>query len=976
MPQQNAFALPGTTAPVRHYAALGWIAGLLLLVAITLGLANLWLSASAGDEIARTGAKLERAGAILSEVRDVETGERGYLLTGDEAYLEPYRNALARLNAEFHVSAANDPDLPVLAGLVQVKRELAERTIDLRRAQGFEAALAEFTRGEGKVAMDAVRERVAYLRQTLGGRIAEQERRDSLRSIAITTASLAAAALACILFAALAMIRRRQQRETLQLLQGVLDNAPIGLGFLDRNFRFRHMNRALAAMSDRALGTDPGRSIWDVLPHLREQFEPRLQSVLQGGRIVPNIEVAASAPDKPGLVKHFLMTFYPLRRRDGNVDGVGAVITDVTTRTRVERRLKQSEERFRSLTEATASIVWTTPDSGRFEEPQPEWAEFTGQTMDELADEGWLDAIHPDDRSVVLDAWKHARETRSLYELEHRIRSADGEWRWMLARAVPILNEDNTVREWIGTHTDVTARKLAEEALKAARETAEAANRAKSQFIANMSHELRTPLSAVIGYSEMLEEELEDFGQAHLLADLEKINANARHLLSLINDVLDLSKIEADRMTVYGETFRVADMLNDVAATVDALVRKKQNTLHVEVNGDPGTIYQDQVKLRQCLFNLLSNAAKFTEHGRITIQAERIQRDGQDWVHFRVSDTGIGMSDEQQQRLFERFTQADASTTRRFGGTGLGLAITRAFCRLLGGDVTVASRAGQGSTFTISLPAVLPDYAQDEGDSDAPDHGGEAEDVVLIIDDDTATRDLLARFLQKEGFVARKAADGRTGLDLARKYHPRVILLDVMMPGMDGWSVLSALKADPELAGIPVVMITFVSDQGLGCSLGAADYVIKPVEWEQLRRIMERYRAPDISSHRVLVVDDDADTRDRLTAMLERNGWQADTAADGREALVKVNEAIPSIILLDLMMPKMDGFAFLKALRANSVNRDIPVVVLTAKDVTQDDRNRLGEADRVLSKADLSLKDLATELRRLMRTKAETAEPG
>ena len=371
-----------------------------------------------------------------------------------------------------------------------------------------------------------------------------------------------------------------------------------------------------------------------------------------------------------------------------------------------------------------------------------------------------------------------------------------------------------------------------------------------------MSHELRTPLSAVIGYSEMLEEELEDIGQKSLLDDVLKIKSNARHLLSLINDVLDLSKIEAERMTSYAEEFKTATLLHEVSSTVEALVAKKQNTLVLDFGDEAalGFMHTDQVKIRQCLFNLISNASKFTENGTITLQARRTG----DELLFSVADTGIGMSPEQLDKLFERFAQADESTTRRFGGTGLGLAITRAFCRLLGGDVSVVSVEGQGSTFSMRIPATLP-VVPDEPEAELePGHGQvSGKQLVLVVDDDANQRDLLTRFLEREGFAVQTAPDGQTGLDMAKRLLPRAILLDVMMPQMDGWSVLTALKADPTVANIPVVLVTFVNDPAMGTSLGAAELVPKPVDWDQLAHVMERFRGEGD----VLVVDDDPDAR-------------------------------------------------------------------------------------------------------------------
>ncbi|MGI4794318.1 MAG: ATP-binding response regulator, partial [Janthinobacterium lividum] len=479
----------------------------------------------------------------------------------------------------------------------------------------------------------------------------------------------------------------------------------------------------------------------------------------------------------------------------------------------------------------------------------------------------------------------------------------------------------------------------------------------------------------IIGYSEMLQEEIEDSGDPGGLGrDMGKIESNARHLLGLINDVLDLSKVESGKMDVFAETFDVEVMVREVAATVQGLVEKKDNTLVLRLGAELSEMHSDVTKIRQVLLNLLSNAAKFTESSTITLSVERGPGpDGSDWFAFAVKDTGIGMTEEQLAKLFQRFQQADASTTRKFGGTGLGLALTKAFSTMLGGDVEVVSTPGEGSTFTVRLPATIaPQPALEAGDQPAGSTAEQAtREVVLVIDDDPAQRELMSRFLEREGFAPRTAPDGRTGLEMARALRPRAVLLDVTMPGMDGWSVLCALKDDPELAGIPVIMVTFVSERGLAKSLGATDYVAKPVEWDRFKQVMDLFRDTDGD---VLIVDDDADTRERLRTVLEKNGWTVVEAGNGAEALAQVQLAVPRVILLDLTMPVMDGFAFLQALREQPRCLDVPVVVLTARALTSEDRQRLRSASQVLSKGDTSLRDLAGELRALVPRVLESSD--
>ena len=486
----------------------------------------------------------------------------------------------------------------------------------------------------------------------------------------------------------------------------------------------------------------------------------------------------------------------------------------------------------------------------------------------------------------------------------------------------------------------------------------EVASRHKSEFLANMSHELRTPLNAIIGYSEMLQEEAQDQNAEGFVPDLQRIHAAGKHLLELINAVLDLSKIEAGKMELYLESFDVGSLVRDVAAVLEPLAQKNANRLEVHCAPDVGAMRADLTKLRQALFNLLSNACKFTERGVVTVGVTREPATAEegDSIVFAVQDTGIGMTPEQMARLFEEFGQADASTTRRYGGTGLGLALSRRLCRMMGGDITMVSEPGRGSTFTIRLPAEVREPVREVPAPTALAPLRDGATHVLVIDDDAAVRDLMARFLGKEGFRVATAASGEAGLRLARELQPDVITLDVLMPGMDGWSVLAALKADAVLADIPVVMLTMLDDRNLGYALGAADYLTKPLDRERLVSVLGRYRQ-DLP---VLVVDDDPDFRDLARRTLEREGHTVIEADNGHAALARLRETTPGVILLDLMMPEMDGFDVVAAIRENEAWRTIPIVVITAKDLSPEDHERLnGYVARVLQKGALEPRDAA-----------------
>jgi len=495
----------------------------------------------------------------------------------------------------------------------------------------------------------------------------------------------------------------------------------------------------------------------------------------------------------------------------------------------------------------------------------------------------------------------------------------------------------------------------------------ELASQHKSQFVASMSHELRTPLNAIIGLTEMMVTNAPRFGTEKAAEPLKRVHRAGQHLLGLINQVLDLSKIEAGKLELNPESVSLAPLVDEVVGTARQLAQQNKNNLVVEAQEKLGMLTVDPMRLRQILLNLLSNACKFTSQGEVKLRVRKVA-DGRNWVEFAVADTGIGMTPEQQAKLFEEFTQADSSTARRYGGTGLGLAITRKLARMMGGDVMVASEPGKGSIFTVRLPAGPDTAARSATNGGRPP----SSDCVLVVDDDATARELIAEHLKAEGFSVATAAGGLEGLKLAKELRPIAITLDVMMPDLDGWSVLAALRQDPELAEIPVIMITILDEHRRGVALGAAGYLTKPIDRERLTRMIGRFRAPARAT-RVMLVEDDASQRERLRGWLaDERHWAVQEAANGREALGLLQHAKPDVILLDLMMPEMDGFAVVAALQKEPRWREIPVVVITARDLDAKDRERLNSGVRsVLVKETFRPADLVERIRRLSRSEPQ-----
>ncbi|UVW29311.1 response regulator [Massilia sp. H6] len=665
------------------------------------------------------------------------------------------------------------------------------------------------------------------------------------------------------------------------------------------------------------------------------------------------------------------LTISPLLGTAGELTHFVGVQSDVTLERKAEEAIRQRDFLLQAIFRSVSAQVIVLTRDGTIAYVSESWTRFSADNASGLAGPG---ALGVGDNYVAAcrqaaQASEHAREALDALqqvlkhaapyiamEFSHPAEKGQS-WFEMRIDCMPADHGGAVV-----TYIDITERKQAEQAMLQSKLDAEAANRAKSDFLANMSHELRTPLNAIILYSELLQEECEDIGSS-MVPDLLKINSAGRHLLGLINNLLDVSKIEAGRMELFLETFEIEPAVRAISAMLQPLAAKNGNQLLVDCPTEIGTMHSDLVKVRQTLFNLLSNAVKFTHDGDITLRVRRVGGDGGTWLVFEVADSGIGISDDQMEQLFKPFVQADASTTRRFGGTGLGLHISRTFCQALGGDILVDSVFGQGTTFSVRLPDATPAPRT----LLAPPAEGARGPHVMVVDDDPAVCEWLARLLAKEGFQVTVAGDGEAALNAALARRPDLILLDILMPRMNGWTLMGRLKDIPALADVPIIMITMDEDRERGFAMGASAYLPKPLDRQQCAAMLAKYRSR-LHAPKALLVEDDPVASELLQGMLAAEGWTVSLACNGRIGLdLLLTEQTVDLVLLDLLMPEMDGFEFLERLRQVPAWHEIPVIVMTAKDLTGTDMARLnGSIQGMLHKDAPYEQHLVEEVRRIM----------
>jgi signal transduction histidine kinase/DNA-binding response OmpR family regulator len=558
---------------------------------------------------------------------------------------------------------------------------------------------------------------------------------------------------------------------------------------------------------------------------------------------------------------------------------------------------------------------------------------------------------------VALMSYLGARSTSTALEAARSARADAEAAAQALSRANATL-EATVAARTAALQTANAELQRAKSAADAARHAAEEANQFKTQFLANMSHELRTPLNAIINFTDFIGKKRYGTLNERQRELQQRVIHNADHLLGLINDILDLSKIEAGRMDLFREPTDLDQVLRGVMSTAVGLTKGKGLELELEVPDELPEVYIDKQRIRQVLLNLLSNAAKFTEQGRIIVRATLV---GEQMVELTVRDTGIGIPPECQHLVFEEFRQVDGELTRQHQGTGLGMPISKRLVELHGGQMWLESTPGVGTTFFFTIPIHQASTPTASVLDVPPAH---AAPMVVVVDDDLASQQILQLHLDAAGYTVHVVGDSRQALPTIIQLQPQLVILDLLMPHKDGWEILAELRTNPATADIPVVLCSIVEEQGMGLALGANDYLVKPVRADRLHATIQRWLRPAAS---VLVIDDDGESRQLLRALLEEAQYQVREADNGRSGLAAVQSATPDLVVLDLMMPELDGFQVLAELRADPNYTDLPVIVVTAKELTAHEQVWLRErAQQFVQKGSLAHTPLLTSIQQIL----------
>jgi PAS domain S-box-containing protein len=892
---------------------------------------------------------------LLSSLQDASLGETELLVTGNKPSLRRYQTALDTLPAVFRRTVELfDQSAPQRRWLDSLRPE-AEKTIELHRdafrlnqeGRGIEA-LALVRSGRAQAGGDEVRRRIELIiaaEDSLGARLKAVVRRDS--GISITAGLLAALLAVCfLLLAGLAInadLRKRAEAETAlrqneARLAQIVDLMP-AMVFLKEpaEHRFVRLNRAGEQILGRSRESMLGKTVFELFPkEIAEGYAAEDRAVLGSQEVLDIPEETVYTEDMGTRILHTKKI--AVRDEHGRALFLLGVSEDITER----KQLEEERDRFFTL---SLDMLCIARSDGYFKRLNPAFTQTLGWSIEEMLARPFLDFVHPDDRPATLrEVERQTVAGEEVLHFENRYLHKNGSWRTLSWKSVP-----HQGGFMYATARDVTELREAEAVLRQSKEAAESANRAKSDFLAKMSHELRTPLNSIIGFSEILEDESAGALNEKQRRYVGNVLLSGRNLLQLINDILDLAKVEAGRMELSISDFDPRAALEQVRTILTALADKKGLTVQVSAPDGLPPLSADQPKFKQIMYNLVGNAIKFTgDGGRVDIGARVVHPSGNgsgvELLEVSVADTGIGISAADLQRIFGEFEQVASDVGRSQEGTGLGLALTRKLVELHGGRVWVESELGRGSVFRFTIPypgrrakVVAPARVEAE----APITPGGP--LILIIDNDPGARDLIDVFLEESGYSTAWAENGADAVRLAQSLSPAAITLDILLPDRDGLLILAQLKSNPVTRNIPVVVVSVTDRRELGFSLGATDWLVKPVNRAALGAALERMVPPrgPAGKPTILVVDDEVPTLEYLTELIQGRGFEVACASGGRAGVDIALDTQPDLILLDLMMPDLNGFDVVSILRAHPKGEHIPIVILTAKDLTVEDAERL-----------------------------------
>lgn len=914
--------------------------------------------------------------ALLSDTAarlvDAETGQRGFLLTGDDAYLEPYRAAIKNVDqllAELRNSTADNPvqqrRLPELEQLIDKKLAELQRTIDLRKKDGLAAATAIVLGGEGKRWMDQIRLLLADMRN-------EEDRVHALRAVEMTNAlnrssrivvagNLLSASILVVVFALLsrALSQRKRAQEELEKNEKWLSTTLSSIGdaviATDMNGAVSFMNPVAESLTGWTLEDARGKSmdlVFDIVnKETRRPVENPVKKVFHEGKVV-GLADHTILLSKSGKEFDIEDSAAPIAADTGMTFGVVLVFRDITDKKLAEQETKRQKDLLQLILSTITDGVVVADTNGKFLLFNAAAERFVGIGAINATPDQWsaqYGSFLPDGVTLYPPSelpLVRAMRGESMDAVELFIRNANvPEGRLLSIAGRPLRGEDDALKGGVVVLHDITLQKRAQEALVRAKEQAESTSQFKDQFLSTMSHELRTPLNAVLGFSDLLADERYGPLNEKQRRYINHIHTGGRHLLSLISDILDLSKIEAGRMELALESLAVEPAFAEVLSVMQPLADKKSHTL--SSNLEPGlALRADSTRFKQVLMNLLGNAVKFTPNGGRIELAARLM-DGR--VRVEVRDNGPGIPPDEQKRIFEAFYRLRESGKKN-EGTGLGLAITQRLVELHGGELSLDSRLGQGSCFYFSLPSA-PSPRESSVRKIEIASRSNLPTRVLVIEDDRVTAQLIQSQLASAGYQVTLCEEPNKALDIAAQLQPAAITLDIVMKPKNGWEVLVQLKRDPRTADIPLIVVSIVDQPSMGTLLGADEYLVKPVEKLTLLNAIARHAGSrPAAKHRqpILIVEDDTPTREFIAEMLSAQGYSVATAADGAEARAQVTASLPQLVILDMMLPKVSGFELLGEWRASLRTAALPVFVLTSKELSHEEQGYLRTHAEVL----------------------------